>query len=146
MNQRPTVGAIILNPNNEVLLVKSHKWKGKYVIPGGHIELGERVEDALRREVREETGLGIYDIEFVCFQEFVRDEAFWKQRHFIFLDFSCRTDAIVVNLNDEAEEYLWVDLNDAVNTGIEPYTKRTLLAFCEINRQRLGAARPAPQK
>ena len=52
----PTVGGIIFNPENEILLVRSRKSKDLYVIPGGHIELGEAMEDALRREIFEETG------------------------------------------------------------------------------------------
>ncbi len=37
----PTVRILIFNPRGEMLLTKSHKWNDKYVIPGGHIELGE---------------------------------------------------------------------------------------------------------
>ena len=43
----PTVGAIIFNPDNKILLCKSHKWNNQYIIPGGHIELGEGMEEAL---------------------------------------------------------------------------------------------------
>lgn len=50
----PTVGAIIYNPDNKVLLCKAHKWNDKYIIPGGHIELGEKMEEALKREILEE--------------------------------------------------------------------------------------------
>jgi len=46
--------------------MKSHKWHDAYVIPGGHIELGETAEEALRREIKEETALDIYGIEFIC--------------------------------------------------------------------------------
>ena len=47
----PTVGAIIFNPDNKILLCKSHKWNNKYIIPGGHIELGTKMEAALKREI-----------------------------------------------------------------------------------------------
>ena len=45
----PTVGALVFNAQGQLFLMRSHKWKGKYVIPGGHIELGETMVDALRR-------------------------------------------------------------------------------------------------
>ncbi len=57
-----TVGAVIFNSDNKILLCKSHKWNDKYIIPGGHIELGEKMETALKREILEETGLEIYII------------------------------------------------------------------------------------
>ena len=57
----PTVGALIFNQEKEIFLMTSPKWKGKYVIPGGHIEMGEEIEQALRREIKEETNLNIFD-------------------------------------------------------------------------------------
>lgn len=118
----PTVGALIFNPEGKLFLIKSHKWRGKYVVPGGHVELGEKIEDALRREIREETNLGIYDIAFLGFQEFIFDDAFWKKRHFIFFDYVCRTDATDVKLNAEAQAYVWVFPEDALELSLEPYT------------------------
>jgi nucleoside triphosphatase len=125
----PTVGALILNSQDEVLLMRSHKWRDKYVIPGGHIELGERMQDALRREIAEETGLAIRDIEFIGYQEFVYDDAFWKKRHFIFFDYVCRTDSVQVTLNDEAQEYVWVSLERALALPVEPYTRSTIETY-----------------
>jgi nucleoside triphosphatase len=88
----PTAGALIFDPAGRLLLMRSHKWADKYVVPGGHVELGETLEAALRREVAEETDLSIYDIRFVGVQEFIYDRAFWQPRHFIFFDYACRTD------------------------------------------------------
>jgi len=118
----PTVGALILDPAGRLLLVRSHKWHDKYCVPGGHVELGERLEEALRREAQEETGLDIYDAEFLCFQEFVYDDAYWQRRHFIFFDFACRTTSTQVRLNSEAEEYVWVLPEEAFALPLEPYT------------------------
>ena len=53
------MGALVVNSNGEILLVKSYKWGSKYTVPGGHIELGERSEVAVRREVKEEVGLEV---------------------------------------------------------------------------------------
>ena len=124
----PTVGAVIFNPAGQILLVQSHKWRGNYVIPGGHIELGETIEAALRREVKEETNLDIYDIEFVDVQEFIFDDVFWEPGHFIFLDYTCKTDSWDVKLDSESEEFVWVSLEEATNLPIDAYTRKTLQA------------------
>ncbi len=118
----PTVGALIFNPEGKMLLVRSHKFHDKYVVPGGHIEVGEKMTDALIREAKEETGLDIYDLEFIFFQEFIQDKSFWKNMHFIFFDFACKTNSSDVILNDEAESYVWVTLNEALELPIDSYT------------------------
>ena len=122
----PTVGAVIFNTDGKFLLLKSHKFNGQFVVPGGHIELGESMEQALRREIMEETGLTVRDIELVDLQEFIYDEIFWKKRHFIFHDYRCRTDDSKVTLNEEAQEYLWVTLEESRSLPVEPYTRHTI--------------------
>jgi nucleoside triphosphatase len=127
----PTVGALIINQVGELFLMKTHKFRGRYVVPGGHIELGEKMEDAVRREVKEETGLDVYDIQFLCFQEFVYDDAFWKKRHYIFFDFACRTDSTEVTLNHEAHEYLWAEPEEALKLAIDSYTGVAIWKYLE---------------
>jgi nucleoside triphosphatase len=122
----PTVGALIINENNQLLIVKTHKWKGKYTIPGGHLELGETLLEALKREVYEETGLDVIDAEFLCYQEFIYDESFWEKKHFVFFDFLCHVKKGSVQLNDEAQEYLWVDPLEALEYPIDTYLQHAL--------------------
>lgn len=123
----PTVGAIIFNPDGKILLCKSHKWENKYVIPGGHIELGEKMEEALKREILEETGLDIYDIRLISIKESIYSDSFHEKKHFIFIDYLCRTDSRVVFLNNEAEEYEWADINQIENYDLGGFTKELLL-------------------
>jgi len=130
----PTVGALILNPDGRLFLMKSHKWNDQYVMPGGHIELGETMDAALKREIKEETGLDIYDIDFLCFQEFIMDHEFWKKRHLIFFDFSCKTKSKDVILNEEGQEYIWVSPKEALKLPVEPYTKKTIEAYLKRNK------------
>jgi nucleoside triphosphatase len=122
----PTVGAFVFNPEGLLLLVRSHKWRGKWVVPGGHLELGERLENAVLREVREETGLEVTDIRFINFQECIYDEAFWKRRHFVFFDYTCRSRRNTVQLNSEAEAYKWVSLEEAAEMDLDAYTRVSL--------------------
>lgn len=130
----PTVGGLIFNPAGELLIVKSHKWKGLYTIPGGHIEVGERLEDALRREVKEETGLEVKDPQFLCFQEYIAGESFWEKRHFIFFDFICHARDANVRLNEEAEEYLWVKPEEALDYPIDEYLRYSIELYLDEGR------------
>ncbi|MGA2503918.1 MAG: NUDIX domain-containing protein [Anaerolineales bacterium] len=134
----PTVGILIFNFKGEILLLQSHKWPGQYVVPGGHVELGERVEQAAIREALEETGLDIHDLRFLCWQEFVYDSAFWKKRHFLFFDYACRAESDAVRLNEEAEDYLWVKPDKALDFQIDSYTRNSLLEYLKIDPYKFG--------
>ncbi len=127
----PTVGVFIFNAEGKLLMLQSHKWPGKYVVPGGHVELGERLEDTVRREAREETGLEVRDLRFLCWQEFVYDPAFWKPRHFLFFDYACQTDSTEVVLNDEAESFVWVEPEKALELPIDDYSRRSIQKYLE---------------
>jgi len=122
----PTVGALIFNNKNQLLIVKTHKWKGNYTIPGGHVEMGEYLEDALKREILEETGLNMVKAKYLCYQEFVFDDSFWEKRHFIFFDFVCRVEDGVVQLNEEAQDYAWVDIDRIDDYPVDGYVKHSL--------------------
>lgn len=59
MEQHFCVSVYIYNPQNQKFLLIKHKKMGKWVQPGGHIELNENPEEAAIREVFEETGLKV---------------------------------------------------------------------------------------
>lgn len=72
-NQRFHVGVYgILIHENKILLIKKSRgaYKGMYDLPGGGIEFGEKVEDALRREFIEETGIVIESQNFIDHGEY----------------------------------------------------------------------------
>ncbi|MFA6096158.1 MAG: NUDIX domain-containing protein [Candidatus Paceibacterota bacterium] len=128
----PTCGALIFNPKGQIFLMRSYKWKDKYVIPGGHIELGEKMPDTVKREVKEETGMDIRDIEFICFQEFIFGDECWKKKHFIFFDFACETDSAEVTLNSEGQEFIWTGLQEALKLPVEPYTMHVIKEYMKL--------------
>ena len=125
----PTVRILIFNTKGELLLIKSHKWPGSYVVPGGHVELGETLKETVIREAKEETGLDVHDLHFLGWQEFIYDPSFWKRRHFLFFDYACQSESDQVILNDEAEDYLWVPLGEALELPLDPYTRTSVLEF-----------------
>jgi len=131
-----TVSAVIFNKDKKILLCKSHKWNNQYVIPGGHIELGESMEDALKREVAEETGLSIYDIQLIGIKECIYSEKFHKRKHFIFMDYISKSDEEDVILNDEAEEYIWINMKDIDKYEFGGFTKDLLNMVKENNKDK----------
>ena len=121
-----TVSAVIFNSENKILLCRSHKWDDKYIIPGGHVEHNEKLEDALQREILEETGLEIYDIKLLGLKECFYSSSYYTDRHFIFLDYTCRTDSDKVVLNNEAQEYSWAALEDISDYPLGGFTEQLL--------------------
>ena len=104
-------------------------WKGKYVIPGGHVELGETLEHALKREVKEETGLDIFDIKFLAFLEFIYGRDFEERKHFIFFDYTCKTKGTRVRLNEEGTDFVWVTVEEALRLPVESNTREIIVRY-----------------
>lgn len=128
----PTVGALIVNNEGKILLVKSHKWFDKYTLPGGHIEVGETMVEAVKREVKEEVGLDIQVGHMLLLQEAIFAAEFYKKRHFVFIDFACRSESEQVKLDqDELQEYLWIYPGAAYNLKLDSFTRKTIDKFME---------------
>jgi ADP-ribose pyrophosphatase YjhB (NUDIX family) len=96
--------------DGQVLIVRRGRppAHGLYTLPGGGVELGETLEQAVIREVREETGLAIAPLALVGFREAIgRDAAGRIERHFVILPFAARWIAGEIALNEELAEAQW---------------------------------------
>jgi nucleoside triphosphatase len=118
--------AVIENSKKEILLVRHHKWGKKWVMPGGHIELGETIEQAIKREAEEETGLkNLKSCGIVCYGELINPKSFHRPAHFIYFDVLFKIKDGEVRLDKrELKEYKWVKPKKALKMALgEDYDK-----------------------
>ena len=132
-----TVGALIFNAKKEVLMIRTQKWSGLWGIPGGKIKRGESSLAALRREIKEETGLNITDIKFVLVQDCISSKEFYRDAHFVLLNYTCKCVAKHprVVLNEEAREFQWLKLTAAKKLKLNKPTKILLDAVSKYKIQ-----------
>jgi 8-oxo-dGTP pyrophosphatase MutT (NUDIX family) len=114
-------------------MVHTVKWSGLWGIPGGKIKGGESSEDALRREILEETGLSLTHICFALAQDCIRSKEFYKPAHFVLLNYIAHTSETKVTLNAEADEYRWCTLEECYQLNLNTPT-RILLDWYKKNR------------
>lgn len=135
-----TVGAVIVEAGGErCLMIRTHKWRHRWGIPGGKIQRGETCEEALRREVREETGLELAEVRFVLVQDCIEPPEFQRSAHFLLLNYvaTAAVPGAPVVLNEEAQAFQWVRPAEALTMDLNAPT-RTLLEEC----LRRGMLRP----
>ena len=129
------VGAVIVC-NGRILLEKrkGEPGKGKWSIPGGLVELGERAEQTVIREVREETNLEVENPELIDVVDSITfDEDGRIKYHFVIIDYFVKLKGGTVKAADDAAELKWVPFNE-----VEKYDlTRTFREFFERNFKQL---------
>jgi 8-oxo-dGTP diphosphatase len=112
--------------------------QGLYTLPGGVVELGESLIEAVTREVREETGLAIEPVAPAGYREaLARDAAGRIERHFVILPFAARWLSGEVALNEELAEACWILPSEL--SGLA--TTEGLADIVAAARERLAAGR-----
>ena len=135
--KRPVVGvgAVILD-GDRILLEKRKNMpsKGKWSIPGGLVELGERIEEAIIREVKEETGLEVYEprlldvVDYVSFGE--RGAVMY---HYVIVDYLVAVKSGKPKAASDAEALKWVPFNEVEEYDLTESFRR----FFQRNMQKL---------
>jgi ADP-ribose pyrophosphatase YjhB (NUDIX family) len=133
------VGAVVA-AGNRVLLVRRGRepLKGEWSLPGGAVELGETLDAAIAREVREETGLEIEVGPVVEVLDRLRLDPDGRPRfHYVLVDFLCRPAAAgggPMAAASDADAAAWVDLADLPRYGVAKVTVDVIVKAFERAR------------
>lgn len=104
------VGALIFDSDSILLVERAGEpLKGYWSLPGGLLETGELIEDAVRREVREETGLEVEPVyRFDIFERIMRDDQGHAEYHYVLVDYVCKVTGGEARPADDASRVEWV--------------------------------------
>jgi len=105
------VGALIFD-DSKILIVEraGEPLKGYWSLPGGLVEVGEHVEDALRREVLEETGLEIKLLyRFDLFERIMHDAEGRPEYHYVLVDYVAEVCGGAPRAGDDVSRLAWVE-------------------------------------
>lgn len=137
MRQRIIVCPLIEN-DGAYLLCKMPSdrgvFPGQWALSGGGMEAGEKIEEALRREIREELGEGLRIAEVTpwTFRDDVRVKTYpdgsTEEIYMIYLIFDCRAQNRDITINDEFEDFAWVRPGEFGDYDLNAATRVTLAA------------------
>ena len=116
------VGAVILDGDRVLLVQRGQEpLKGEWSLPGGAVEIGESLEAALAREVREETCLDVTVGPVVeVLDRIRRDEVDRVEYHYVIVDYLCHLRSGTAVCGSDADEVRWAALDDLTSFRLTP--------------------------
>ena len=131
------VGALIFEAG-KLLIVERGKdpLKGYWSLPGGIVEVGEKLEDAIRREVREETGLEVEPASiFEIFERIIPDSNGRPEYHYVLIDYLCHVSGGTLQAASDVSNAAWAAEQDLANFRLTEGTLAVVeRAFAKLQR------------
>jgi mutator protein MutT len=107
------VGGVVVH-DGKVLLIRRGKepLRGRWVVPGGTVELGETLEEALVREMKEETDLAVAPVEVLTVFDRIQREGAAVSYHYVIVDYLCRYEGGEARAGSDAEALAWANRDE----------------------------------
>ncbi len=128
------VGGVVVREGRTLVIRRAHEpRKGEWSIPGGIVELGERLVDAVRRELFEETGLEVQVGPIIeTFDRVHHDDSGRVRHHFVVVDYLCTAPSGIPRAGDDAEEVAWIGEDEIATYGINAHAAAVLRRALEM--------------
>ncbi len=125
---RVGVGAFIKKNDSVLLLKREHEpGKGKWSLPGGIVNLGEKIRDAIKREVEEEVGLKVDIVNIVdIFDSIEYDDKGRARFHYVIIGFIMKPVGGEVRGSEEASQVKWFKADELKDLEITITTRKLL--------------------
>jgi mutator protein MutT len=139
------VGGVVVHDGRALIVRRAHEpRKGEWSIPGGRVELGETLVDAVKRELKEETGLDIAVGEVIEVFDRVHRLDGRVRYHFVIVDFVCQLVGGTLQAGDDAEDVAWVTMDEIDRYGVNVVAARVIRRGIEMSAPKHSAANPEP--
>ncbi len=137
--ERPIIGVCaVIVERGRVLLVRraTEPLKGEWSVPGGMLELGEKLCDGVRREVLEETGLEVEPREVLdVFDSIFRDEQGKTQYHYVLIDYFCHWVSGEAKAGSDVSEVRWVQHDELAAMKLRDSIEQVVCKAFQLSQQ-----------
>jgi 8-oxo-dGTP diphosphatase len=122
------VGAVVVSGGRALLVRRaSDPLRGEWSVPGGLLELGEKLRDGVRREALEETGLEVEPGEVLdVFDSIFTDPLGRTQYHYVLIDYLCRPLAGEAHAASDVSDVRWVGVEALAAMGLRPTVEQVV--------------------
>ena len=122
------VGAVVIDAGR-VLLIRRGKepLKGRWMVPGGTVELGETLEQAVVREVEEETGIRVRPLEVVTVFDSIHRDGGSVRYHFVIVDYRCERVSGSLRAGSDATAAVYAEPKELTGYALPPLALDVIL-------------------
>jgi 8-oxo-dGTP diphosphatase len=131
------VGAVIVDGERVVLVKRAHEpLKGEWSLPGGTVEVGETLHDAVAREVREETGLDVHVGPLIEVLDRIHHGDDGRvEYHFVLLDYRCTVASGTLAHGSDAADVSWAPVSDLARYRLSDLAMRVIARALELGER-----------
>jgi 8-oxo-dGTP diphosphatase len=134
------VGGVVIHRGRVLLVLRAHEpLKGRWTIPGGMVEVAEELRDAVKRELKEETGLAVEPVDLIEVFDRIQRDGRRVRYHFVIVDYLCRLKSGKRRPASDVLDARWAKREDLGRYDLTQKAREVITEAFRIARQRRPA-------